>query len=449
MTEHQNFTYTAIKDLNFISLSDVIAHQQVIQDTKSLNGNNWTFSNHNEHSIFEKMQSKTTPLSLYVGNHFFRGILTGYNPAFIIDKELQNQLISQDPKNEEIIKPFVIGDDIRHYQIHYGDVYVIFTRHGIDIDRYPLIKKYLEQFRESLEPRPKDWQGNEWKGRKPGKYQWYEIQDSVEFWTDFSKPKIVWPEIAKESRFAFDDNGYYLNKTCFFTPKKDFYLLSILNSKTIWFFLKNLCSVLGDADKGGRLLQQKIYIEQLPVRSISFTTTADHRTSLVNEVKDLYQSCTQSTDPQPLLAFIDTRLAAQPEESDVVHDLLAFLAEQMVEMNKAKNAEIKAFLNFVESEIGASVDTLSNKMLIQEYYANDFIKIVDVLVKNKSKIKVGYNPKSPTNRKNLEAWHTDSCGKLKPLMTKIDATDTLIDQIVYKLYGLTKEEIRIVEGQAK
>ncbi len=91
-----------------------------------------------------------------------------------------------------------------------------------------------------------------------------------------------------------------------------------------------------------------------------------------------------------------------------------------------------------------------------EWKKNDHIAVFEQIKNiytrdsvNKSKIKVGYNPKSPTNRKNLEAWHIDSRGKLKPLMAKIDATDALIDQIVYKLYGLTDEEIAIVEGKEK
>ena len=448
-TENQNFDYIAIKNLQFSSLNEMISQSSIIQDNKTLNGNNWTFGKPGEHLVIEKLKANASTLTKYVANHFFWGVKTGYNRAFVINKELKDQLILQDVKNEKIIKSYLTGDNIRKYQIHFDDTYVIFTHHGIDIDQYPSIKKYLEQFRESLEPRPKDWQGAEWKGRKPGKYQWYEIQDSAEFYSEFAKPKIVYPEIAMESRFAYDTTGIFINNKGFFIPTNDLYLLAVLNSKTVWFVLKGICSVLGDQDQGGRLELRSVFLKDLPIRRISFTTSANRRTSLVNEAKGLYQLFTDSADPQPLLAFIDARLAVQPEESDVVHDLLAFFAEQMVEMNKAKNAEIKTFLNFVESEIGASVDVLSNKTLIQEYYANDFTKIVDVLVKNKSKIKVGYNPKSPTNRKNLEAWHIDSCTKLKPLMTKIDATDALIDQIVYKLYGLTEEEIAIVEGKGK
>jgi len=66
-----------------------------------------------------------------------------------------------------------------------------------------------------------------------------------------------------------------LNKTCFICPVDDKYLLGLLNSKVIWLFLKNTCSVLGDADKGGRLLQQKIYLEQVPIRKLDLSDKAD------------------------------------------------------------------------------------------------------------------------------------------------------------------------------
>jgi hypothetical protein len=268
--------------------------------------------------------------------------------------------------------------------------------------------------------------------------------------------KILSPSIASEACFTFDSIDYYYfmgsgggggggyGITLKSEEKMSYlYLLGVLNSKISTFYLKKISSTF----RGGYIALNRQYIEQLPIHRISFTTPADRRSSLVNEAKGMYQSFTPGTDPQPLLAFVDIRLAAQPEESDVVHDLLAFLAEQMVEMNKAKNAEIKTFLSFVESEIGAPVDTLSNRTLIQEYYANDFKKFVDVLVKNKSRIKEGYTPKSRAHHEILKNWYDSSVTKLKPLMEKIDATDVLIDQVVYRLYGLTEEEVKIVEGK--
>lgn len=75
---------------------------------------------------------------------------------------------------------------------------MIFARHGIDINVYPAIKNHLYQYREQLEARPKDWDkklDGEWKGRKPGKYKWFEIQDNIAYWKEFEKPKIIYQEI--------------------------------------------------------------------------------------------------------------------------------------------------------------------------------------------------------------------------------------------------------------
>ena len=41
-----------------------------------------------------------------------------------------------------------------------------------------------------------------------------------------------------------------------------------------------------------------------------------------------------------------------------------------------------------------------------------------------------------------------SVGKLQPLLARIAATDRLIDLIVYRLYGLTEQEVAVVEGAA-
>jgi len=146
----------------------------------------------------------------------------------------------------------------------------------------------------------------------------------------------------------------------------------------------------------------------------------------VDEAKALYtQYLDTPAELAPLLDFVGERLGAKPEESDVVRDLLAHLAECMIDMNKEKNAEIKAFLG--------------------EYYNYEFQKLIDILVKNKKKLKDGYDPKSPTNYRHLQEWYEDSVDKLQPLRGRIEATDGLIDQIVYMLYGLTEEEIEIVE----
>ena len=86
-----------------------------------------------------------------------------------------------------------------------------------------------------------------------------------------------------------------------------------------------------------------------------------------------------------------------------------------------------------------------NKTAVREYYSHEFQRLIDILVKNRKKLRDGYDPKSPTNYRHLQEWYEDSVDKLQPLGGRIEATDRIIDQIVYRLYGLTEGEITIVE----
>ncbi|GFO96781.1 hypothetical protein ig2599ANME_0971 [groundwater metagenome] len=109
-------------------------------------------------------------------------------------------------------------------------------------------------------------------------------------------------------------------------------------------------------------------------------------------------------------------------------------------------AEIKGFLRWLEGEIGAPIEELTNKTAIKEYYEAGFDALMGALAKNKKKLKEGYDPTRREPKEKLHAEFNASVGKLAPLLKRIEATDELIDKIVYKLYGLTEEEIKIVEG---
>jgi hypothetical protein len=137
---------------------------------------------------------------------------------------------------------------------------------------------------------------------------------------------------------------------------------------------------------------------------------------------------------------------AEGERSDVVHDLLAFLAERMLEMNRQKQQEIRGFLGWLEGYLGAKVEDLTPKTKVQSYYSQDFEGLLAVLKKNRKKLAV-----DPARREPAEALKSEfdgSLAKLLPLLERIRLTDRLIDAVVYKLYGLTEEEIGIVEGNA-
>jgi hypothetical protein len=298
--------------------------------------------------------------------------------------------------------------------------------------------------------------------------------------------KIIFAEDALFFQGTLDKEGLIPQGGVYFaTIKKgcQFNLLSLLamlNSKVSTFVFKTLWS--GIHMGGGFLRFRTENVGTIPIRRISFTTPPDRRAALVVQAKSLYSEFMgapgadnidrinrmdrintavnpvhpvrtvappgAAPDSQKILGFISVRLSAVPEESDVVHDLLAHLAERMIEMNKEKNAEIKGFLGWFEGEIGAPVEGLTNKTAIKQYYKAGFDALAGALVKNKKKLKDGYDPTRREPKEKLQNEFNASVGKLAPLLKRIEATDGLIDRIVYKLYGLTEDEIKIVEGSS-
>ena len=167
----------------------------------------------------------------------YRGILTGFNEAFIIDNKKREELIAKDPKSTDIIRPLLRGRDIRRYSYQFADLYLIttFPSLNIDIDNYPAVKQHLINFGYDRLKQTGD-QGS----RKKTNNQWFETQDSISYWEDFYKQKIIWKRVGSLLRFSFDDAGCFaLDSTCFSTGKHLKYLVGILNSKIGKYILKN------------------------------------------------------------------------------------------------------------------------------------------------------------------------------------------------------------------
>jgi adenine-specific DNA-methyltransferase len=153
------------------------------------------------------------------------------------------------------------GRDIKRYRQPVSDKFLIFTRRGIDIDQYPAVLNYLIQFRRQLEPRPKNFKGEQWKGRKAGTYKWYEIQDAVDYYDEFEKNKILIPAIIKYASYTYDEEGYYGNDKTSIIPTTDLHLLGLLNSSTLNFYMTKIAST----KQNGYFEYKPVYVSQLPI----------------------------------------------------------------------------------------------------------------------------------------------------------------------------------------
>ena len=191
---------------------------------------------------------------------------------------------------------------------------------------YPVLAQHLEPFKKAAEKRC-----------DKGEY-WWELR-ACDYYDEFEKPKILYPDIAKTLRFAMDENGYYTSNTAYIISSPDLYLLGLLNSNIGRFYFEKTCAGLeGKTETYLRFYGQ--YLEGFPIRKIDFSNRADK----------------------------------------VLHDKIVKSVEQMLELHKQ-------------------------------------------LAKEKSE-------------------HTK-----KLIQKQIDAADRAIDKLVYELYGLTKKEIKIVEGE--
>ncbi|MBP7736293.1 MAG: N-6 DNA methylase [Spirochaetes bacterium] len=257
------FDAAKVGDLDFIDLRTYLDGKRFAVSTSGLNNEGWSLSDEKTANLLEKIKSKGVPLGEYVGGKIYYGIKTGLNEAFVIDAETRERLIKEDPKSAEIIKPFLAGRDIKRYETPVADKYLIFTRRGIKINDYPAIKEYLSQYKKQLEPGT---------GRKPGSYQWYEIQDTVAYYEEFEKPKIIVPAIVQNASYLIDNNSNYSNdKTTIIRPNDKssldneikflFLLVAILNSKVSDYIIYSIAST----KQGGYYEYKPMYISQIPI----------------------------------------------------------------------------------------------------------------------------------------------------------------------------------------
>ncbi len=189
------------------------------------------------------------------------GIKTGYNEAFIINNNKRNELIEEDSKSEEIIRPILRGRDIKRYSVDFADMWIINTHNGIkeksiepvNVDDYPAIKKHLNMFHSKLEQRAD-------KGDTI-----YNLRNCA-YIEDFFKPKIIFPNMTKYLPFVYDDEGFLTNQKCFIiTGECIEFLTAFLNSSIFKYCFRENFPEL----QGGTRELSKIFFDKIPVIKIS------------------------------------------------------------------------------------------------------------------------------------------------------------------------------------
>ncbi len=240
---------------------------------KDLSEESWIILSSEEQKIKQKIERIGTPLKDWDIN-IYRGVLTGYNEAFIIDGKTKDRLIAQDPTSAEIIKPILRGRDIKRYKAEFGDLWLIatFPAFNLNIENYHAVKEYLEKFLPKIKQSGETYiDENEvkQKTRKKTGNKWFETQDQIAYHKEFEKEKIVYPNMASDLCAYYDNKNYFTNQKCFIVTTKTenlTHLAMFLNSKLInYYFKKNIGATLGL--QGFEM--SKVFMQNLPIPKIS------------------------------------------------------------------------------------------------------------------------------------------------------------------------------------
>ena len=257
-------------------MSDFVQQQHTI--CTFTNEESWVILSPIEQSIKQKIESVGTPLKDW-DIKIYRGVLTGYNDAFIISTEKRDEILANCHTEEErlrtaeLIRPILRGRDIKRYGYNWADLWLIATfpsRH-YDIEMYPAVKAHLLSFgKERLEQTGKKYiiNGEEVKARKKTSNKWFETQDSISYWDDFLLPKLIYPETTQGAFFAYDETGLFLDKTCFMMISKHArYLQATLSSQLFEFAYKRIFSSIELGQHGFQY--NKHALIKLPVKKLN------------------------------------------------------------------------------------------------------------------------------------------------------------------------------------
>ena len=254
----------------------------------------WAILSPIEQSIKQKIEAVGTPLKDWDIKINY-GIKTGFNDAFIISTEKRNEILDncsseeERTKTAELIRPILRGRDIKRYGYEWAEKYLIATfpsRH-YDIEQYPAVKQHLLSFgKERLEQTGKTYiiDGEKVKARKKTSNKWFETQDSISYWEDFDKPKIMYPNMTKYLPFYFDEKGFLQNdKSFMITGKHVSFLTAFLNSSLFKYCFKdNFPELLGETRE-----LRKIFFDKIPVIEVSDEINESYKQA-INKIQSDY-----------------------------------------------------------------------------------------------------------------------------------------------------------------
>ena len=263
-------TATFRDQADILRLSDAFQERSFSMHAHDLSSSGWTLTSSDALSLLERLEGIGMALEEYVNGGFYRGVITGCNAAFIIDESIRQRLITEDERSIELIRPLLRGRNLRRWKANLTNEYLIViasstnrewswsdARNVSEAERifaetYPAIYNHLNSYRDQLIDR-----------NDQGMFYW-ELRSCV-YYTEFEKPKVIYPQTAKSLYGCYDTEGTFGLNNVYFIPTRDLSLLAILNSQLFDWYARHKFYNLNDPWKGGRLQFFAQYMRNVPI----------------------------------------------------------------------------------------------------------------------------------------------------------------------------------------
>jgi len=364
---------------------NVLSTEEIF-DLSQFSSDTWIISSQKEKALIERLSKSFPALKDFVVGEAYRGVLTGLSEAFLIDAATYESIIGQDEKAKEHIFPFLQGRHITPYGSAEAVSYLI------------LFEKGWTQRNQFYANEEDAW--NHLKAEYPSIAAWLEPfaekgrkrTDKGDFWWElracdyyaqFAKPKIMYQAFQVKPCFIYDERGFYSNNSMWFIPTESKALLALLNSKMGWWLITKFCSQI---QNGYQLIWK--YFGQIPIPDVNSNT------------------------------------------------LLFSLAAQMLTSNEQLLQKRQRFLHRLQESLGVKKITA----VLERFDEADFKTILAELKKQKISLTL-------SQQDEWEDYFNQYKADCNALSAQIAATDKEIDRMVYDLYGLTENEIKVVEGE--
>jgi hypothetical protein len=295
---------------DFGSVDNFIRRKHILINSERLGDNIWQLEDTEKIKLKTKIERGCKKINELKGVKIFRGVTTGCNESFVVDRHTAHSFVKDDPDSKQVIKRLLQGRNIRKWAYKPSSEFLLFVpwHFPLHTDRkivgastkaetefkklFPSIYKHLLRFKEKLENRNKEETGK--------RYEWYALQRcAASYYPEFEKEKIIWGLTADKWAFAYDDKKHYLPSNGYILTSERIplkYLLALLNSNLIRFYF----GFVGIMTAGGAFTLKHETIGELPIKDVSapeqkpFISTVDKILAITKDDDYLENSTKQA-----------------------------------------------------------------------------------------------------------------------------------------------------------